>query len=116
MALLTGAAMQERVEAEGKLRRAKLTYGQLSSYYAGYSELKAVQRAELSRAARDGRAFDLGLFLRRVLSHGTPTVAIVADALADGASEQRPFAPAGAGAAGTSGGLQGPAQGSTQGR
>jgi len=95
MALLTGAALQERVEAEGKLRRAKLTCGQLSSYYAGFAELKALQRSEQARAGREGRPFALGPFLRRMLSQGTPTVAIVADALSDGAPEQRPFATAG---------------------
>ena len=99
MALLTGAALQERAEAEGKLRRAKLTSVQLSSYYAGYEELAGLRRTE---RAREGAAFDPGTFLRRVLSHGTPTVAIVAEALADGAPEQRPFA--------------GPPVGSVQGR
>ena len=90
MALLTGAALQERAEAEGKLRRAKLTTVQLSSYYAGYAELDALRRAEQQR---EGGAFELDVFLRRLLSHGTPTVTIVADALADGAEERRPFAP-----------------------
>ena len=90
MGLLRGSALQERAEAEGKLRRAKLTSGQLSSYYAGYAELDALRRTEQARA---GAAFDLGGFLRRTLSHGTPTVAIVADALAAGAPERRPFAP-----------------------
>ena len=89
MALLTGAAMQEQAEAQGKLRRAKLSCGQLSSYYAGFSELKALRRSEQARA---GVTFDLGAFLRSTISHGTPTVAIVADALADDAPEQRPFA------------------------
>jgi uncharacterized protein (DUF885 family) len=91
MALLTGAALQEPAEAQGKLRRAKLTCGQLSSYYAGFAELKALYRRE---QVRDGASFDLGVFLRRTLSHGTPTVAIVADALADDAPAHRPFAPA----------------------
>ena len=89
MALLRGAALQEHAEAQGKLRRAKLTSVQLSSYYAGYAELDALRRTE---QAREGSAFDLGTFLRRLLSHGTPTVAIVADALIDGAPERRPFA------------------------
>jgi hypothetical protein len=88
MALLTGAARLEAAEAQGELRRAKLTCGQLSSYYAGLSELKALHRREQSRA---GASFDLGAFLRSTLSHGTPTVAIVADALADGAPTRRPF-------------------------
>jgi uncharacterized protein (DUF885 family) len=91
LALLTGAAMQERPEAQAKLRRAKLTCAQLSSYYAGYAELDALRRSEQARA---GAAFDLGAFLRRTLSHGTPTVGIVAEALADDAPTLRPFAPA----------------------
>lgn len=89
MGLLRDSALQERAEAEGKLRRAKLTSVQLSSYYAGLTELKALRRTV---EAREGAAFDLGGFLRRVLSHGTPTVAIVAEALADGAPVRRPFA------------------------
>jgi len=93
MALLTGAAMQEQEEAQWKLRRAKLSCGQLSSYYAGYAELDALRRSENVRA---GTAFDLGTFLRRTISHGTPTVTIVAEALADDAPEHRPFAAAAA--------------------
>jgi len=89
MALLTGAALQGTEEAQAKLRRAKLTCAQLSSYYAGYAELEALRRSE---RARVGTAFDLGTFLRRTLSHGTPTVAIVADAMADDAPARRPFA------------------------
>jgi len=91
LAMLTGAALQEPVEATAKLRRAKLTCAQLSSYYAGYAELDGLRRAERATA---GPAFDLGTFLRRILSHGTPTVTIVAEALADGAPVRRPFAPA----------------------
>lgn len=93
MALLKGAAMQEDAEAGGKVRRAKLSCAQLSSYYAGLTELKALHRRE---QAREGAAFDLGTFLRRTLSHGTPTVGIVADALADDAPEHRPFSTAAA--------------------
>lgn len=112
LALLTGAALQERVEAEGKLRRAKLTSGQLSSYYAGLTELKALQRRAKVDADHEGRTFDLGRFLRQLLSQGTPTVAIVADALADDAPELRPFLPEGApGGVGTSAAGQGLAAG-----
>jgi hypothetical protein len=91
MTLLTGAALQQRAEAEGKLQRAKVTCGQLTSYFAGAEELTALLRRE-----RATPGFELGGFLRRVLSHGTPTVAIVADALADGTPAHRPFAPVGA--------------------
>jgi len=89
-ALLTGAALQEPAEAEGKLRRAKLSSVQLSSYFAGYAELDALRRTEQQRV---GTGFDLGGFLRRTLSHGTPTVAIVAEALTADTPERRPFAP-----------------------
>jgi len=88
LGLLTGAALQQRAEAEGKLQRAKVTCGQLTSYFAGAEELMALLRRERAVAGAD---FDLGVFLRRALSQGTPTVGIVADALADGAEELRPL-------------------------
>ena len=93
MSLMTGAAMQQEAEARGKLQRAKVTSAQLCSYFAGSEELAALRRSEEQRL---GTAFDLGRFLRQVLSHGTPTVAMVAEALADGATERRPFAQAAA--------------------
>jgi uncharacterized protein (DUF885 family) len=89
MSLMTGAAMQQEAEARGKLQRAKVTSAQLCSYFAGSEELAALRRREQQRL---GTVFDLGSFLRQVLSHGTPTVAMVAEALADGATERRPFA------------------------
>jgi hypothetical protein len=94
--LLTVTTLQEEAEALGKLQRAKVTSGQLSSYFAGSEELEALLRLEQGRA---GSGFALGPFLRRVLSHGTPTVAMVAEALSDTAAatgpeaERRPFAP-----------------------
>jgi uncharacterized protein (DUF885 family) len=78
--LLTGFAFQERAEAEGKLQRAKVTSGQLTSYFVGGEEFADLRR--LTERAEGGR-FDLAGFHRRVLAHGTPTVAIVAAALAD---------------------------------
>ena len=80
LALLTGAALQEDEEARGKLRHAKVTSGQLSSYFTGASELEALRRREQVRL---GAAFDLPAHLRSLLAHGTPTVALLADALAD---------------------------------
>jgi hypothetical protein len=91
LALLTGAALQQEPEAQAKLLRAKVTCGQLTAYFAGAEELTAVRRAQ---EARLGSAFDLGHFLRCLLSHGTPTVDIAAEALAEGAPEVRPFAAA----------------------
>jgi hypothetical protein len=87
--LLTRNAFQERAESEGKLVRAKVTSGQLCSYFVGGEELGELRRAT---EAREGAAFDVRHFHQRVLSHGTPTTAIVAEAIADGAPERRPFA------------------------
>lgn len=78
--LLTGYAFQERAEAEGKLRRAQVTSGQLSSYFVGGEEFADLRR-QVERV--EGSAFDLADFHRRALSHGTPTVAIAAAALAE---------------------------------
>jgi hypothetical protein len=88
--MLTGLAFQEAAEVEGKVRRAKVTSGQLCSYFVGAEEFADLERAV---AAREDPAHDVATFHRRLLSHGTPTVAIVAEALADHAPTLRPFAP-----------------------
>ncbi|MCC5948675.1 MAG: DUF885 domain-containing protein [Nitriliruptoraceae bacterium] len=87
--LLTGAAFQERMEVRGKVTRAKVTSGQLCSYFVGGEEMRDL-RAAVARA--EGPGFDLRRFHQRVLSEGTPTVRIVAEALADDAPVRRPFA------------------------
>jgi hypothetical protein len=87
--LLTCGAFQERAEAEGKLTRAKVTSGQLCSYFVGGAEL-ADLRDEV--CAAEGSAFDARTFHQRVLSHGTPTIDVVRRALRDGAPAHRPFA------------------------
>jgi hypothetical protein len=87
--LLVEDAFQERAEAVGKLTRAKVTSGQLCSYFVGGAELGDLQ-AETH--AREGSRFDLRRFHRRVLSHGTPTVDVLRRALADDGVERRPFA------------------------
>jgi len=79
MSLLTGAALQEQAEAEGKLLRAKVTSGQLCSYFAGADELAALRRREERRL---GMAFDADAHLRSLLDHGAPTVPVLARALA----------------------------------
>jgi hypothetical protein len=89
LSLLTFNAFQERAEAEGKLVRAKVTSGQLCSYFVGGEEL-ADLRIEVER--REGRDFDVRRFHQRVLSHGTPTTPMVADALRADAPVRRPFA------------------------
>lgn len=87
--LLTAGAFQEATEARGKLVRAKVTSGQLCSYFVGGAEL-ADLHAEV--AAAEGRAFDTRAFHQRVLSHGTPTVDVIGRALREGAPAHRPFA------------------------
>jgi hypothetical protein len=90
MALLVGEALQEEAEASGKLVRGKVTAGQLCSYFVGGEELRDLADAERERA---GGALDLRGFHAKVLSHGTPTTATVAAALADPSAEvRRPFA------------------------
>lgn len=86
--LLVRGSFQERTEAQGKLIRAKVTSGQLSSYFVGGAELTDLRREVRDR---EGAAFDLRRFHQRVLSHGTPTVGMIADALADDAPVHRPF-------------------------
>lgn len=86
--LLVRGAFQDTDEARGKLVQAKVASGQLSSYFVGGAELGDL-RVEVE--AREGDAFDVRGFHQQVLSHGTPTVGIVADALADGAPTHRPF-------------------------
>jgi hypothetical protein len=88
MELLTAGAFQEEAEAQGKLTRAKVTSGQLCSYFVGGAELADLY-AEARRA--EGAAFDGRRFHQRLLSHGTPTVDVVRRALADDAPERRPF-------------------------
>jgi hypothetical protein len=89
LGLLVDEAFQERAEAVGKLTRSKVTSGQLCSYFVGGAELGDLQ-AETH--AREGTAFDLRRFHRRVLSHGTPTLEVLRRALADDTIERRPFA------------------------
>jgi hypothetical protein len=90
LSLLTRTACQEHAEAEGKLTRAKVTSGQLCAYFVGGEEVTDL-RAEVEQ--REGAAFDLRDFHQRLLSHGTPTVALVAGALRDDdAQVRRPFA------------------------
>jgi uncharacterized protein (DUF885 family) len=86
--LLVGSAYQEHAEAEGKVARAKVTSGQLCSYFVGGEEVADV-RAEVEHA--EGAAFDRRSFHQRLLSHGTPTIDIVRGALRDDAPVRRPF-------------------------
>ncbi|MEX2621750.1 MAG: DUF885 domain-containing protein [Egibacteraceae bacterium] len=78
MALLTDRVYQERSEAEGKLVRAKVTAGQLSSYFVGGEEF-ADLRTDV--AAARGSAFHPRAFHADVLAQGVPPVGVLRRAL-----------------------------------
>src|SRR5262245_33487774 len=65
--LMIKSTFQERPEAEGKLRRAKLSSTQLPTYFVGWQAWRRVRREAETRAAG---AFDLRSFHDRVLSYG----------------------------------------------
>jgi uncharacterized protein (DUF885 family) len=74
MAFMTGEAFQEEREAAGKWTRARLSSGQLSTYFVGWGEHHALRRH--AEAAAGGR-FDLKAYHDGVLSHGSPPVRFV---------------------------------------
>ncbi|MCC6292367.1 MAG: DUF885 domain-containing protein [Bryobacterales bacterium] len=71
MDLMTGKTFQEREEAEGKLRRAKLSSAQLPSYFAGWRQWLRTRDAERQR---QGQSFQLLDFHRRSLLSGAVTM------------------------------------------
>lgn len=88
--VLLQRAFQEEQEAAGKVTRGQVTAGQLCSYFVGGVEMWDLRREEQERLGSD---FDERAFHHRVLSHGTPTTAILRDTLRDPAAEvRRPFA------------------------
>ena len=72
--LLINEAFQERAEAEGKWRRATVSQVQLTSYFAGYSEIYEF-REELKVKMGDG--FDLRNFHNKFLSYGNAPVPVI---------------------------------------
>ena len=89
--VLVRAAYQDPTQARATVLRAQVTSGQLSSYFVGGEELGDLRRrfeVEL------GSGLDLRAFHQALLSHGTPTVTMVAEALAAHAPARRPFAAA----------------------
>ncbi len=72
--LLMNEAFQERTEAEGKWRRATLSQVQLTSYFAGYSEIYAF-REQLKQDLGD--AFNLKDFHNSFLSYGNAPVPVI---------------------------------------
>jgi uncharacterized protein (DUF885 family) len=68
MDLMTRLGFQEEAEAKGKLRRAKITATQLSTYFVGFTELNDLLQ---DVKAREGEKFTLKSFNERLLSFGT---------------------------------------------
>ncbi len=66
--LMQGRGFQEEAEARAKLRRAKVTSTQLSTYFVGYVEMSEI--LEEARR-REGDHFRLKPFAGRLLSYGT---------------------------------------------
>ncbi len=71
MQLLMKEAFQEKSEAEGKWRRARLSQVQLCSYFTGYYEIMQL-RSELQE--KMGADFDLKKFHEEFLSYGSAPV------------------------------------------
>ena len=69
LALMTDEAFQEEGEAAGKWNRARLTSGQLSTYFYGYREFR-----KLREAAEKAPGFHEHAFHDRLLAFGAPTM------------------------------------------
>ena len=69
--LLRREGFQEEAEARGKWLRATLSQVQLSSYFTGYTEIRAL-REEIQM--KEGSAFNLKAFNERFLSYGSAPV------------------------------------------
>ena len=67
MSLMMDEGFQTRAEAEGKLQRAKLTSGQLATYYVGTSEWWRLRK---EYQAAKGESFTLAEFHDRALDEG----------------------------------------------
>ena len=66
--MLTRYGFQEEAEAKGKLRRAKITATQLSTYFVGFTELWDILT---DVKAAEGDKFSLKSFNERLLGFGT---------------------------------------------
>jgi hypothetical protein len=76
LALMTKDAMQEEGEAVGKWKRARLSSGQLSTYFYGFREMEAL-RAE----AEGTEGFSERRYHDALLSHGSPSMRHIATLL-----------------------------------
>ena len=78
LSLLMDGAFQEKNEARGKLVRAQVTSTQLSTYFVGYQEVQGL-REEVERI--EGTDFSLRRFHDAFLSHGSPPVRVIREAM-----------------------------------
>lgn len=81
MKLLTAEAFQSQTEATGKWRRARLSSVQLTSYFAGYSEI--LEFREQQKQAL-GAKFDLRRFHEQFLSYGSAPVRLIRELMTTG--------------------------------
>jgi uncharacterized protein (DUF885 family) len=81
--LLIGEGFQTETEARGKWRRVQLTSVQLTSYFAGFSEIYEFREQE---KARLGAAFRLKDFHNRFLSYGSVPVKTIKQLMAEPAA------------------------------
>ncbi|HZR35615.1 MAG TPA: DUF885 domain-containing protein [Nevskia sp.] len=79
--LLTHEAFQSQEEATAKWRRAQLSSVQLTSYFAGYSEIYDF-RERLKQ--QQGAAFDLKQFHERFLGYGSAPVRLIEELMQEG--------------------------------
>lgn len=74
MAFMTGEAFQEEREAAGKWDRARMSSGQLATYYVGWGEHHALRK---HAEATWGTDFQLKRYHDTALSHGSPPARFV---------------------------------------
>lgn len=74
MKFMTGEAFQEEREAAGKWTRARLSSGQLSTYFVGWGEHHALRK---QAEASWGADFNLKKYHDTALSHGSPPARFV---------------------------------------
>lgn len=88
MDLLMNQAFQEKSEATGKWRRARLSQVQLCSYFTGYYEIRAL-REEVK--ALLGDQFDLKKFHEDFLSYGSAPVKYIRELLLKDIDKEKPL-------------------------
>jgi uncharacterized protein (DUF885 family) len=77
--LMREDAFQEEGEAVGKWQRARLSRGQLSTYFYGYRELMKIRKRAEAKPGFVERAFN-----DRLLSFGAPPLRVIRERMAEG--------------------------------